>query len=497
MSRSISSRSVWSPPDQKPDGSVGTQQSFGWDIVNSKAIDPSSLAIPDNLAPVISITSQTLTTDTGVSATDLLTNDGQVTLTGTATDNLSVVSVHIFDGSTDLGAATLNGSDWTFSTLLTTGAHSLNAVATDANGNSTATTMQAQIIVDTTGPIVSITSQILAHDTGVLPNDLVTSDGHVSLTGLASDDHALLNVHIFDGTTDLGAATLNGTTWSFDSVLGVGKHSLTAVATDYANNTSSTPIQPQITVVAFDPIVGQLGQTHVNGTSGDDNIIFGTTNVFVNAGRGNDTISIFADSTSHFHVLNGGSGSDTLDLSALTTANSVNLDSMFANGQQLGSAFLNSIENVIGGHANDIITGNNSSNILTGGDGSDTFTFGSIGAVRNGPTLNPAARDIITDFHATSEVASLHDTINFGRIDAVQGGRDNAFSLNTTAWDGTGAEFTAAGQLRYQFLIDSKGQEHTIIAGNVNNAGEGNGLSADFEIDLLGHHLLSGSDFIL
>jgi hypothetical protein len=31
----------------------------------------------------------------------------------------------------------------------------------------------------------------------------------------------------------------------------------------------------------------------------------------------------------------------------------------------------------------------------------------------------------------------------------------------------------------------------------VNTARQGNGLTADFQIDLLGHHVLSASDFML
>ena len=92
--------------------------------------------------------------------------------------------------------------------------------------------------------------------------------------------------------------------------------------------------------------------------------------------------------------------------------------------------------------------------------------------------------------------ASLHDVINLRGIDAIQGGSDNAFAFNATPWDGVGNAFTAAGQLRYQFVIDANGQEHTIVMGNVHSVGQGNGLAPDFQIDLIGHHQLSAADFI-
>jgi hypothetical protein len=59
------------------------------------------------------------------------------------------------------------------------------------------------------------------------------------------------------------------------------------------------------------------------------------------------------------------------------------------------------------------------------------------------------------------------------------------------------APITVAGQLRYQYVTDQNGIEHTIIAGNVNAIGQGNGLAADFEIDLVGRHTLSASEFVL
>jgi Ca2+-binding RTX toxin-like protein len=246
-------------------------------------------------------------------------------------------------------------------------------------------------------------------------------------------------------------------------------------------------------------IVGQPGQTTVNGTAGSDHFVIGATNVVVNGGAGDDTTTIAPGSLFQAHLLNGGTGADTLDLSQLNTASNVNLALGIASGSQIGLSVLTSIENVIGGAGNDSFTASNAVNVLTGGAGSDSFSFATLDAARNGATFSSGMRDVVTDFRETALVpaGAPHDTINLAAIDAIQGGANNAFTFNPTAWNGVGAEFTAAGQLRYQYVTDQNGVEHTIIAGNVNAPGQGNGLAADFEIDLVGRHTLSASDFVL
>lgn len=451
----------------------------------------------DKTAPGAAVSSQQLVNDTGSSSIDRVTSDGRVTLAGTASDGVALASLHIFDGVVDLGAATLNGTDWSFDVTLAEGTHSLVAVATDAAGNTFTTGAQPQIVVDATGPQVAVVSQTLINDTGVSPTDLVTTDGRVVLTGTASDGVALASVHIFDGSTDLGAATINGADWSFNYTLPVGVHALTAVATDTAGNSTMTATQPQITVLASDPIVGQPGQKIVNGTDGDDLIVFGTTNQIVNANGGDDVIALAAGSTSARHTLNGAEGVDTLDLSATTTSNTVNLINGKATGAELGRSILNSIENVIGGAAGDVITANGSVNEFTGGGGADRFEFRTLGAARNGDILDPSLLDTIIDFESAADVGAGHDVIDLRGIDAIQGGRNNAFTFVSTPWDGQGSQFTGAGQISYEYGVDAQGREVTIISGNVDAANQGNGLEADFQIVLLGHIQLSASDFLL
>jgi hypothetical protein len=50
----------------------------------------------------------------------------------------------------------------------------------------------------------------------------------------------------------------------------------------------------------------------------------------------------------------------------------------------------------------------------------------------------------------------------------------------------------ARGQPAYHYKTDASGLQHTIIEGNINA-----NPAADFQIDLVGHLVLTASDFIL
>ncbi len=223
--------------------------------------------IVETTPPVVSITSQVLTQDTGASATDNITSNGAVTLTGTFNGAAGTI-VQIADGTTVLGNATLNNSGgWSFATTLSPGTHTLNAIATDPAGNSAATAKQPAITVDTTAPGVTITSQVLAHDTGASGTDNITSNGAVTLTGTVSGGPGVI-VQVLDGTVLLGTATLNGNGgWSYATTLGTGTHALAALATDLAGNTTTTPAEPVITVETTPPGVSITAPVQTAGTT--------------------------------------------------------------------------------------------------------------------------------------------------------------------------------------------------------------------------------------
>ena len=173
-----------------------------------------------------------LTSDTGLSGSDLISN--RAILKGTADAG---TKVQISEGDTVLGTASvgLNGS-WSFNpTGLADGAHTLKLVSTDAAGNVSSLT-SFTFTLDTTGPATPSVS--LTNDTGSSGSDLITSDG--TLRGSAE---AGSTVKITDGGTVLGT-TIAGSdgSWSYAPTgLRDGAHSIKVVATDAAGN--SPPCQ--------------------------------------------------------------------------------------------------------------------------------------------------------------------------------------------------------------------------------------------------------------
>ena len=71
-------------------------------------------------------------------------------------------------------------------------------------------------------------------------------------------------------------------------------------------------------------------------------------------------------------MIDGGSGSDTLDYTGTVSDLTVNLGTSLV--PDIGS--ITSIENVTGGSGNDSLTGDDGANILTGGLGNDTLDGG-------------------------------------------------------------------------------------------------------------------------
>ena len=194
--------------------------------------------LEDTSAPTVAFPTVSFT-DTGVQG-DGITNNGAVTLSGTVADNIGPSTVEVFDGSTDLGAATVSGGSWTLSTTLGQGTHnSFSAKATDEAGNTATATNSTSVTVDTIAPTVAFTPGV------------TFSNAHTAtLNGTVSDPSSpVTGVEIVDNGTDLGAATLNGDgTWTLaDAHLTSGMQNLTATATDAAGNMSQ-PTPPPFTL---------------------------------------------------------------------------------------------------------------------------------------------------------------------------------------------------------------------------------------------------------
>jgi Ca2+-binding RTX toxin-like protein len=216
-----------------------------------------------------------------------------------------------------------------------------------------------------------------------------------------------------------------------------------------------------------DRIFGDAGDDVLTGGAGDDSVIGGGGNdVFVaENGDGNDVY--FGDEAT------GGSGSDTIDLSAIGVATTVDLGAGghgSATSAQSGTDTLWHIENVITGAGADTIIANASVNSINGGAGNDVFKFDSAAAA-NG--------DTIVGFQTG-------DRIDLSGIDANGGTAGNqAFALLT------GSALSGAGKLIVTHETRADG-DYTVVHGSVDAD-----IDAEFRINIAGTHNLTTTDFNL
>ncbi|ODT80451.1 MAG: hypothetical protein ABS76_16055 [Pelagibacterium sp. SCN 64-44] len=362
-------------------------------------------------------------------------------------------------------------------------------------------------------------------------NDTIRGDaGNDTIRGGAGNDLLYGDagndmVYGEDGN-DTFYATLNDGNDTYDGGAGTDTlnfAAITAAATiNLQTGTASSAQTGTDKLVSIENVVGGSGNDVITGSAGNNVLSGGGGNDTIRGGAGNDTIRggagndrLYGDAgndvlygedgnDTFYATLNdgndtydGGAGTDTLNFAAVTAAATINLLTGKATSAQTGTDKLVSIENVVGGSGNDIITGSNGANvlnggngndrieglggkdILTGGAGSDVFIFRSVAHSQVG-----ANRDVITDFTKGA------DRIDLSGIDANTAlAGDQAFSFSATA----GAGFTGvAGQLRFLFEDAGSAAPKTVIVGDINGD-----KIADFSIELTGLIKLTAADFIL
>jgi methionine-rich copper-binding protein CopC len=226
-----------------------------------------------------------------------ITKDNTLQLAGTAEAGSRV---EIFDGQASLGTAALNGTNWTFTTdTLNDGVHSFTAIVTDAVGN-TKTVPAVAATVDTVVSPATINSTI-GTDTGTtttIASGGTTKDATLALSGTAE---AGSTVEIFDGTTDLGNASLIGTAWIFTTdALNEATHNLTARITDAVGNVSTTPavtatVDATVTLASISNVIGtDTGATSTINSGGKTK---DATLALSGTAEAGSTVSIFDGTT--------------------------------------------------------------------------------------------------------------------------------------------------------------------------------------------------------
>lgn len=229
--------------------------------------------------------------DSGVLG-DGITSDSTVTLSGTASAN---VTVSIYDGATLLGTAVANASGaWGYTTgALSNGGHSLTARVSDAAGN-VGTSAALNVTIDTAAPPAP-TIASFSNDSGVV-GDGITNDSTLTLAGAAT---ANATVRIYDGATLLGTTVANGSgNWSFTTAsLANGGHGLTATASDAAGNTSAASAVRNVTIDTAAPAVPTIASFSSDTGVVGDGITTDNTLTLSGIAAANTTVGIYDGTT--------------------------------------------------------------------------------------------------------------------------------------------------------------------------------------------------------
>jgi hypothetical protein len=187
--------------------------------------------VPDTTDPTVSLTAP---------SGGATVSGSSVSVSASASDNVGVSGVQFQVDGSDLGAEDTSspfGTTWN-STAVSNGSHTLKAIARDAAGNTSSSSISVTVqntVPDTTDPTVSLTA----------PSGGATVSGSsVSVSASASDDVGVSGVQFQVDGSDLGAEDTTspyGTTWNSTSFAD-GTHTLEATARDAAGNTSSSSI---------------------------------------------------------------------------------------------------------------------------------------------------------------------------------------------------------------------------------------------------------------
>ncbi|ELC91607.1 hypothetical protein WIC_00556 [Escherichia coli KTE112] len=237
------------------DGRTLTNGTTSWqvrvvDLAGNVGATGSQSAQIDTVNPAQVLTIASISTDTGSSATDFITSDTTLTLTGSLGAGLAsgeVAQISLDSGATWI-TLTTNGTQWTYtdSRTLTDGSYVYQVRVLDLAGN-TGPVVSKTVVVDTINPtatptIVSYTDDV-GQRQGTLSSSQATDDTTPLLNGVLSAPLASGEVvYLYRNGLLLGAVTMVGAlNWTYsDSGLVSGAYTYSARVVDLAGNITSS-----------------------------------------------------------------------------------------------------------------------------------------------------------------------------------------------------------------------------------------------------------------
>jgi len=211
--------------------------------------------------------------DTGSSATDGITSDDDLIISGTAEADSSV---DVFVDGVFLGTVLANGDgNWSivfndlpappplgsgseFVSHLPEGDYDITAQSTDDAGNVSALSAVFTVTVDTTDPNAPVISSTITNDAGIADSDGLTTDGTPTLSITAE---AGSSVEVFIDGVSAGFATETMVAGEFTftpaMALAADDYAFTAIATDAAGNESLASSAVNLTITDA-PIINAI-----------------------------------------------------------------------------------------------------------------------------------------------------------------------------------------------------------------------------------------------
>ena len=234
----------------------------------------------DLTAPSMGISIDSLQNDTGLSASDFITNDAQVVVNGSLSAQLGnneKAQISLDGGNTWIDL-TVTGTTWRYTDgrTLTDGTYQYQVRVIDNAGNVGATDSQ-DVVIDLTKPgATTITVDFITQDTGLSGSDFITSDNQISLKGtlgaaLGSGDHAQISL---DGGVTWTDVSVSGLSWTYvdGRTLADGDYNYQLRVIDDAGNISATASQ----VVTIDTVAPDASKTIAIDSISDDTGLSGS-----------------------------------------------------------------------------------------------------------------------------------------------------------------------------------------------------------------------------
>ncbi len=439
-----------------------------------------------------------LASDSGVSATDRVTNNGTINVTG-------LEAGASWQYSTNSGTSWFSGTGSSFA--LASGTYAAGRIRvrqSDIAGNTSAIGQTTStIVIDTTAPTTTAAIVAVVDNFGIfqgfVDNGGVTDSTTLTFSGLISA--ALVSgeaLYLFNGDTRLGQAVVNNTARSWSCTLSTPlpntdgtNYTITARVGDLAGNlgsasssrsffldTSAPAITASITAVEdnFGSLTGFLPQA---GFTDDTSPTFsGTLSSPLSAG---DTLRIYRGTT---WIGNANVASDQQTWSFTSqplangfyaiTAQVADAAGNLAPANAVQRLSIDSTSNQINGDANvNTLTATTAKDVLTGLGGIDTFRFSALSSSLF------SNFDRITDFAIGTDILDGPTVVSAANINKL--GAVSALSTTSIAAVLTTSAFAASRAATFTFN-DPSGLSRSFIALNNASAGYQSGSDAIIEI---------------